>query len=80
MPAGKQTAKQAAQRILAELSDDASLEDVHYHLSVLQHIERGRREIDEGHVLTQEEMEQRMARWLERSTGECSTSTRLLDS
>ena len=66
MPATKQTAKQEVQRILAELPDDASLEDVQYHLYVLQHIERGRRDIEEGRVLSQEEVERRMARWLER--------------
>jgi len=69
MPASKQTAKQEVQRILAELPDDASLEDVQYHLYVLQHIERGRRDIDEGRVLSQEEVERRMARWLDGSNG-----------
>jgi len=66
MPADKQTAKQGSQRILAELPDDASLEDVQYHLYVLQHVESGRRDIEEGRVLSQDEVERRMARWSER--------------
>ncbi len=66
MPATKPTAKQEVERVLAKLPDDASLEDVQYHLSVLQHIERGRRDIEEGRVLSAEEVERRMARWLDR--------------
>ncbi len=66
MPAAKPTAKQEVERVLAKLPDDASLEDVQYHLYVLQHIERGRRDIEEGRVLSAEEVERRMARWLDR--------------
>lgn len=66
MPATKPTAKQEVERVLAKLPDDASLEDVQYHLYVLQHIERGRRDIEEGRVLSAKEVERRMARWLDR--------------
>lgn len=66
MPATKPTAKKEVERVLANLPDDASLEDVQYHLYVLQHIERGRRDIEEGRVLSAEEVERRMARWLDR--------------
>ncbi|HUP43700.1 MAG TPA: hypothetical protein VM599_10880 [Thermoanaerobaculia bacterium] len=58
--------KQEVERVLAKLPEDASLEDVQYHLYVLQHIERGRRDIEEGRVLSPEEVERRMARWLDR--------------
>lgn len=66
MPATKPTTKQEVERVLAKLPDDASLEDVQYHLYVLQHIERGRRDIAEGRLLSEEEVERRMARWLGR--------------
>lgn len=66
MPVAKPTAKQVVERILAKLPENASLEDVQYHLYVLQHIERGRRDIEEGRVLSSEEVERRMARWLDR--------------
>jgi len=62
MPVAKPTAKQEVERILAKLPDDASLEGVQHHLYVLQHIERGGRDIEEGRVPSSEEVEQRMAR------------------
>ncbi len=36
------TAKQEVQKVLATLPDETSLEDIQYHLYVLQRIERGR--------------------------------------
>lgn len=41
-----------------------TFEDVQYHIYVRQKLEQGLREAEEGRILTQEEMEQRMARWL----------------
>ena len=58
------TAKQEALKILNNLPDDASLEQIQYHLYVLQKIEEGRRAIDEGRVIPHEEVEKRMATWL----------------
>jgi predicted transcriptional regulator len=60
------TAKQEVLGVLDSLPDEASLEDVQYHLYVLQHIKRGRQDIDAGRVLSQDELEQRMARWREK--------------
>jgi predicted transcriptional regulator len=45
--------------------DDASLEDIQYHIYVCQKADRGLKAADQGHVLTQDEVERRMARWLE---------------
>ena len=59
------TAKQDVRRVLENLPDDASLEDIQYHLYVLQRIERGRRDVEAGRVIPQDEVERRMARWLE---------------
>lgn len=58
------TAKQEAQRVLEKLPDESSLEDIQYHLYVLQRIERGRRDVKAGRLVSQEEVERRMARWL----------------
>lgn len=58
------TAKQEVQKVLDKLPDDASLEQIQYHLYVLQRIEEGRRAIDEGRVIPHEEVEKRMAKWL----------------
>lgn len=58
------TAKQEVSKLLNNLSEDCSLEDIQYHLYVLQKIERGLKDGEEGRVYTQEEVERRMAKWL----------------
>jgi len=60
------TAKEEVRKILAQIPDDASLEDIQYHIYVCQKIERGLKDVEEGRVLSQEEIERRMSRWLER--------------
>ncbi len=59
-----QTAKQEVNELLNRLPEDCSLEDVQYHLSVLQKIERGLKDAEEGRIYTQEEVEKRMVKWL----------------
>lgn len=58
--------KQEIRKLLARLPEDCSLEDIQYHLYVLQKIERGLKDAKEGRVYTQEEVEKRMAKWLEK--------------
>lgn len=60
------TAKQEAQRILDALPDDTSLEQIQYHLYVVQKIEAGSRDAEEGRLLSQEEVQRRIAKWPER--------------
>lgn len=59
------TAKQDVRRILDGLPEEASLEDIQYHLYVLQRIKSGREHVKAGRVLLQDEVEQRLARWLD---------------
>jgi hypothetical protein len=59
------TAKEDVRRLLDQLPDDVSLEDVQYHIYVRQKSERALKEVQDGCVLSQEEVERRMARWLE---------------
>jgi predicted transcriptional regulator len=59
-----QTAKQEVSELLNRLPDDCSLEDIQYHLYVLQKIERGLKDTEEGRVYTQEEVEKLMSKWL----------------
>lgn len=59
-----QTAKQEVGNLLKRLPDNCTLEDVQYHLYVLQKIEKGIKDTDEGRVYTQEEVEKMMSRWL----------------
>ena len=56
-----QKVKEEISSLLNRLPDDCSLEDVQYHLYVLQKIERGLKDVEEGRVYTQEEVEKRMA-------------------
>ncbi len=59
-----QTTKQEVSDLLNRLPDDCTLEDVQYHLYVLQKIERGLKDVEEGRVYTQEEVEKKMSKWL----------------
>lgn len=56
-----ETVKQEVSKLLTRLPDDCSLEDVQYHLYVLQKIEQGLKDLKEGRVYSQEEVEKRMA-------------------
>jgi predicted transcriptional regulator len=59
------TPKQAARRLVERLDDDASFEDIQYELYVVQQIERGLREVEEGKTVTHEEARRRLGRWLD---------------
>lgn len=50
--------------MLDRIPDDVSFEDIQYHIYVRQKIEHGLRDIEEGRVISQEEIEQRMSKWL----------------
>ena len=56
--------KQVAREILDSLPDDCSLEEIQYRLHVRQMVEEGRQDVREGNVVSQEEIEQDLERWL----------------
>jgi predicted transcriptional regulator len=56
--------KEELQQLLERLPDDVSYEDIQYHIYVQQAVERGIEAADAGRVLSQEEVERRMAKWL----------------
>ena len=58
------TAKKEVRKILDQIPDDASLEDIQYHIYVCQKIERGIQDMDDGRVLSREQVEKRMSRWI----------------
>jgi predicted transcriptional regulator len=58
-------AKDEVMRLLERLPDDASLEDIQYHIYVRQKIEHGMEDAEAGRTLTEEEFDRRMAKWLE---------------
>ena len=57
------TARDAVRRILGAIPDNASFEDIQYHIYVREKIERGLEDVKEGRVLSQEEVERRMRQW-----------------
>ena len=59
-----QTAKKEVSELLNRLPQDCSLENIQYHLYVLQKIERGRKDAEECRVYTKTEVEKIMAKWL----------------
>lgn len=59
-----QTAKQEASKLIASMPDDCSLEEIQYHLYVMQKVERGLKDLDAGRIYSQEDVERRMAKWL----------------
>ncbi len=60
------TGKQEVLELLEQLPEDASLEDIQYHIYVRQKIQLGLDAGHEGKVISQEEVERRMARWFEK--------------
>jgi len=60
----KTTAKDEVRALLEKLPDDVSLNDIQYHIYVRQKIEHGLEAIQKGNVISQQEIEKRMARWL----------------
>jgi predicted transcriptional regulator len=58
------TAKEEVRKMLEQIPDDATFEDIQYHIYVREKIERGLKDIQEGRLLSQEEVEQMMSKWL----------------
>jgi len=58
------TAQDEVRKLLDQLPDDSSFEDIQYHIYVREKIQRGLEDLEAGRTLTEEEAEQRMARWL----------------
>lgn len=57
------TAKQEVQSLLKKLPDDCTIEDIQYHLYVIEKIQKGiDRAKDEG-TISQEEVEKRFSKW-----------------
>lgn len=58
------TAKQEVAQLLTQLPDDATLEDIQYHVYVLEKIQRGRADIAAGRSYTDAQARERLAQWL----------------
>ena len=58
------SAKEAVRKILDEIPDDSTLEDIQYHIYVREKIEKGLADVKRKRVLSQKEVERRMAKWI----------------
>ena len=60
---GRSFPKEEVRRLLETLPDEASYEDIQYHIYVQQKIDRGLEASERGDFISDEEIEQRIARW-----------------
>lgn len=58
-------AKQEVSRLLEGLPEESTLEDIQYHLYVLEKIRRGRADVSVGRVSTAEQARSRLGKWLQ---------------
>lgn len=55
--------KEEVRRLLDKLPDEASYEDIQYHIYVQQKIDKGIEASERGDFISDDEIEQRIARW-----------------
>ena len=58
------TAKEEVESLLDKLPDSCSIEDIQYHLYVLEKVRHGLEAADQQGTITQEEAEERLGKWL----------------
>jgi hypothetical protein len=58
------TAKEEVGALLSKLPDDCSIEDIQYHLYVIEKVRKGLEAADTQGGVSQEEVEQRLGKWL----------------
>lgn len=58
------TAKQDVELLLNKLPDDCSVEDIQYHLYVLDKVRRGLEDARHNGTLSQEDVEASLSKWL----------------
>jgi len=57
-------AKEGVRRLLNQLPDDTSLEDIQYHIYVQQKIDGGLNDVETDKTLSETEFDKRMSSWL----------------
>ena len=58
------TAKEEVREMLEQLPEDATLEDIQYHLYVRELLDGRLKELPSAKLVPQQEVERRMAKWL----------------
>lgn len=56
--------KEEVRMLLDRLPEEASFEDIQYHIYVQEAIRRGREAADRGDLIEHDEIERRMSKWL----------------
>jgi len=60
------TAKEQVRKLLDVLPEDASLEDIQYHIYVRQQVDRGLADVEAGRVVSHDEVVRRLPKWHQR--------------
>ena len=63
MPDLATAAKDEVIEMIRRLPDDVTVSDIAYHVSAMTGVEQGLRDLDEGHIVPQEEVERLMGEW-----------------
>lgn len=58
------TAKQEVQSLLQKLPNDCSIEDIQYHLYVIEKINKGLQRAKQEGGISQQEVEKRLVKWI----------------
>ena len=58
------TAKEEVEQLLGKLPNDCSLEDIQYHLYVLEKVRKGLEAANTEDAIPQNEAEERLSKWL----------------
>lgn len=56
--------KAAVLKLLGQLPEEVTLEDIQYHLYALQKIKTGQEAVERGHVIPHEDVMRELAGWL----------------
>lgn len=65
MTAAVLTPKQEVEKLLDHLPENSTLEDIQYHVYVLEKIKRGQTDVAAGRSHSHEEAKQRLRKWLQ---------------
>ncbi len=58
------TAKQEVESLLSKLPDDCSIEEIQYHLYVIEKVRQGLDAADSGRTISQDDAERQLDKWL----------------
>jgi hypothetical protein len=58
------TAKIEAEKIIKNLPENSTFEDIQYHLYIAEKLSNSREQIKAGKIHTQEEVEKRLEKWI----------------